>query len=157
MDTLKDIRLNKKLTQKDAANLAGISLRSYKDYENDESKIGTFKYNYLIDLIEKTYLLDEDHGILEIEEIKAISVPIFEKYGVDFAYLFGSYAKGNPSPTSDIDLLIVGDIKGLSFFGLIEELREALHKKIDGLDINQLKNNLELTKEILRYGVKIYG
>lgn len=155
--TLKETRISKKITQKDAASLAGISLRSYKDYENDENKSGTFKYKYLIDLIEKTYLLDEEHGILSIEDIKVISAPIFEKYGADFAYLFGSYAKGNPTPSSDIDLLISGEIRGLSFFGLIEELREALHKKIDGLDINQLKNNLELTKEILKYGIKIYG
>ncbi len=27
----------------------GISLRSYKSYENDEEKIGTLKYNYIIE------------------------------------------------------------------------------------------------------------
>lgn len=155
--TLKETRLSKKLTQKDAAELAGISLRSYKDYENDERKSGTFKYRYLLELIEKTYLIDEEHGLLNIGDIQAISAPIFEKYGVDFAYLFGSYAKGSPSPESDVDLLISGKIRGLSFFGLIEELRECLHKKVDALDIDQLNDNIELTKEILKYGVKIYG
>ena len=48
-------------------------------------------------------------------------------------------------------------MKGLKFFGLVEEIREALHKRVDVLDINQLKDNLELTEEILRDGVKIYG
>lgn len=157
MESLKQTRISKKLTQQDVANLAGISLRSYKSYENDEDRVGTIKYQYLIDLIEKTYLLDEEHGVLELNDIKMISSPIFEKYGVDFCYLFGSYARGSAGPTSDIDLLISGEVKGIRFFGLIEELREALHKKIDGLDINQLKDNLELTKEILKYGVKIYG
>lgn len=157
MDTLKQIRINKKLTQKEAASLAGISLRSYKSYENSADKTDTFKYKYLVDLIEKTYLLDEEHGVLDIEEIKNISAPIFEKYNVDFCYLFGSYAKNKAKPSSDIDLLISSEIKGLKFLGLIEELREALHKKIDGLDVNQLKENLDLTKEILKYGVKIYG
>lgn len=157
MKSLKEVRIRKKLTQKEVANLAGISLRSYKTYENDASKEGTFKYRYLIDLIEKTYLLDEEHGILEIDDIRTISAPILEKYGVDFCYLFGSYAKGTAGPGSDVDLLISGEVNGLRFFGLIEELREALHKKIDGLDINQLKDNLELVKEILKHGVKIYG
>ena len=53
--------------------------------------------------------------------------------------------------------MISVDIKGIKFFGLVEELRVALHKKVDVLDINQLNNNTDLVKEILRDGVKIYG
>ena len=40
---------------------------------------------------------------------------------------------------------------------IVEEIREALHKKVDVLEINQLKDNLELTQEILKDGIKIYG
>lgn len=58
---------------------------------------------------------------------------------------------------SDEDLLISANVKGLKFYGLVEELRTTLKKKVDVLDINQLKDNLELTKEILSDGVKIYG
>ena len=58
---------------------------------------------------------------------------------------------------SDIDLLIDTEVTGLDFFGLIEELRQSLHKKIDLLKINQLDNNQELLKEILKDGIKIYG
>lgn len=36
--TLKEIRKSKNLTQEQAALLSNISLRSYKTYENDESK-----------------------------------------------------------------------------------------------------------------------
>ena len=46
---------------------------------------------------------------------------------------------------------------GLKFYGLVEDIRTVLHKKVDVLDINQLKDNFELTQEILRDGVKIYG
>ena len=76
---------------------------------------------------------------------------------VKYCILFGSYAKGKETPTSDVDLLISANIKGLKFYGLVEELRVALHKKVDVLDMNQLKNNLELTEEILKDGIKIYG
>ena len=39
----------------------------------------------------------------------------------------------------------------------LEDLRNALHKEIDLLNTNQLKNNLELTEEILKDGIRIYG
>ncbi len=71
--------------------------------------------------------------------------------------LFGSYAKGKASDTSDIDLLISSDVKGLKFFGMVEKLRTILHKKIDAPSIEQLKDNIELTDEILKDGIRIYG
>ena len=49
MSKLKSLRIEKKLTQQQVADLMGISLRSYKSYENDEEKIGTLKYNYIIE------------------------------------------------------------------------------------------------------------
>lgn len=76
---------------------------------------------------------------------------------MNFCYLFGSYAKGKATPKSDVDLLVSANVKGLRFYGLIEEIRTALHKNVDVLDINQLKNNIELTEEILKDGIKIYG
>ena len=71
--------------------------------------------------------------------------------------MFGSYAKNKATPTSDVDLLISAKVKGLKFYGLVEEVRTALHKKVDVLDVNQLNNNMELTQEILKDGIKIYG
>lgn len=53
MSTLKEMRLSKKLTQQEASDLLGMSLRSYKIYENDEDKVGTFKYNYALELLSK--------------------------------------------------------------------------------------------------------
>ena len=59
--------------------------------------------------------------------------------------------------TSDVDLLISSDVKGLKFYGMVEKLRTALHKKVDVLSLEQLKDNLELTSEILKDGIRIYG
>ena len=74
-----------------------------------------------------------------------------------YAYLFGSYAKGRATGKSDVDILVSTSVTGIEFFGLVEELRTELHKKVDVLDNNQLKGNLELTEEILKDGIKIYG
>lgn len=157
MGRLKDLRLEKRLTQQQVADLVGISLRSYKSYENDETKIATIKYNYIMQKLEEINPIDEEHGIIDIEYIRDKCQKVFEKYDVDFCYLFGSYAKNKATPTSDVDLLISAKVKGLKFYGLVEEARTALHKKVDVLDVNQLNNNMELTQEILKDGIKIYG
>ena len=157
MGELKDLRKEKKMTQQQVADLAGISLRSYKTYENDETKSDSIKYKYLMEQLTKVNFIDEEHGLLDVDDIKRKCTKVLEQYDVNFCYLFGSYAKGKETPTSDVDLLISANIKGLKFYGLVEELRTVLHKKVDVLDMNQLKENLELTEEILKDGVKIYG
>ncbi len=157
MSKLKTLRIEKKMTQQQVADLVGISLRSYKSYENDPQKAETIKYNYILDLLQKTNVIDEENGILEIEDIVKKCSVVFGKYDVNYCYLFGSYAKGKATPVSDVDLLISANIKGLKFYGLAEEIRSALHKKVDILDINQLKDNIELADEILKDGIKIYG
>ena len=157
MINLKELRIEKKMTQQEVADLVGISLRSYKSYENDEDKQDTIKYNYIVEKLSKINQIDEETGILELEDIVRKCSKVFERYEVNFCYLFGSYAKGKATPVSDVDLLISANVKGLKFYGLVEEIRTALHKKVDVLDVNQLKDNIELTEEILKDGIKIYG
>lgn len=157
MSELKALRIEKKMTQQEVADLVGISLRSYKSYENDEEKRDTIKYKYIIEQLTKINFIDEEHGILTIEDITKKCAKVLDQYDVNFCYLFGSYAKGKETPASDVNLLVSADIKGLKFYELVEELRMELCKKVDVLDINQLKGNLELTEEILKDGVKICG
>lgn len=157
MIDLKELRIEKKMTQKEVADLVGISLRSYKSYENDEKKQNTIKYNYIVEQLFKINQIDEETGILEIEDIVRKCSKVFEKYEVSFCYLFGSYAKRKATPVSDVDLLISTNVKGLKFYGLVEEIRTELHKKVDVLNMNQLKGNIELTEEIFKDGIKIYG
>ena len=157
MVNLKELRIEKKMTQKQVAELVGISLRSYKSYENDIEKHDTIKYNYIIEQLSKINYIDEENGILELEDIVRRCSKVLNKYDVSFCYLFGSYAKGKATQTSDVDLLISANIKGIKFYALIEEIRIALHKKVDVLDMNQLKDNIELTEEIFKDGIKIYG
>lgn len=157
MVDLKELRIEKKMTQQEVADLVGISLRSYKSYENDEEKRDTIKYKYMVEQLSKINYIDEETGILELEDIVRKCTEVFERYEVSFCYLFGSYAKGKATQTSDVDLLISANVKGLKFYGLVEEIRTALHKKVDVLDMNQLKGNIELTEEIFKDGIKIYG
>ena len=154
---LKELRKVKKMTQQQVADLVGVCLRSYKSYENEKRKEGTIKYDYMISKLEEVNKIDEEHGVLEIEDIKEICAKVFEKYEVYYCYLFGSYAKGYAKGNSDVDLLVSTDITGLNFYGLVEDLRVNLHKRVDLLNLKQLEKNFNLTKEILEDGVKIYG
>ena len=157
MNKLKSLRKEKNLTQQQAADYVGISLRSYKSYENDADKRGTIKYKYIYNELLKINPIDETHGVIDIEYIRSKCKKVLKKYDVSYCYVFGSYAKGKAKSTSDVDLLISSNISGLKFFGMVEELRKALRKEVDVLDIKQLKNNLQLIEEILSDGVKIYG
>jgi len=70
-----------------------------------------------------------------IDEIRDAVYMVALKYGVDRVVLFGSYARGEESQNSDIDLLIdKGAIKGLFQFSAFKrELQEKLKKPVDVL------------------------
>lgn len=154
---LKDIRLRSNLTQEEAAQLLGVTRRTYVNYEAGKIDESSLKYKYVVETLQKATLIDENHGILTIDQIRKICGEIFKDYSVEYCYLFGSYAKGKATEKSDVDLLVAMPVDGMKFFELIEVLREQLKKKIDLLDIAQLENNPTLVQEILRDGIKIYG
>ena len=155
--TLRELRKNKRITQREAADFLGIPLRTYSNYENDPKKQAGIKYGYMIEKLRAYGYRDEENGILSLEEIRKICSEIFPNYRVEYCFLFGSYAKGKATPTSDVDLLICSETSGLRFFELVEKLREGLKKKVDALDQRQLTQNPELINEILKDGIKIYG
>ena len=155
--TLKELRSSKSLTQKAAAALCGIPLRTYVRYENNPDAEGSLKYQYLFQEISQFGFVDENHGVLSKDDIVRSCNLVFQTYPVEYCYLFGSYAKGLASETSDVDLLLCTNITGIKFYGLVERLRETLKKNVDVLEVRQLTNNPELINEILRDGVKIYG
>jgi len=154
---LKKLRQEKGLTQEQVAQLLGVTRRTYLKYENDQSSLSEIKYKFIYQTLEQYGVIDEERGILTIEQIKNACFEIFKDYDVEYCYLFGSYAKGNANPKSDIDLLISVNASGLQFFEIVEKLREKLKKKIDLLDAKELEKNILLVEEILKDGVKIYG
>ena len=155
--TLKQLRKEKGLTQIACADYLKIPVRTYKRYEAGESKIDPIKFQYILTKLDEYGYVDEEHGVLTVEQIKDICQKTFRSYSVDYCYLFGSYAKGKATEKSDVDLLVAMPLDGLKFFELLEILREKLKKKVDLLDIAQINSNSELVQEILKNGIKIYG
>lgn len=83
--------------------------------------------------------------IYSIEDIQAIVTPIAQKHGIPAVFLFGSYARGTATETSDIDLLI--DTRGTRIRTLLQlgavycELEEAFQKPIDLVTVRALEQS----------------
>ena len=95
--------------------------------------------------------------MLEIAGIKDSLQGVFSNYGVSSAVLFGSYAKGTATQKSDVDLMVDSNLRGLRFFALVEDIREALGTEVDVFDVTHIDDGSKVQKEINATGVKIYG
>ena len=87
-------------------------------------------------------------------EIKEKLLPIFDAIPVEKAILFGSYAKGNQTQTSDVDILIdcKGKIRGLDFFGILDDISEALSVPVDLIEMSQIIDGGQTQCEIFERG-----
>lgn len=155
--SIKELRVANGLTQQEVSEMVGMPLRTYKYYENDPSRVGSIKYEYIVGKLEEYGFIDESHGILKNDNIVSVCNDVFKDYDISYCYLFGSYAKGTATEKSDVDLLISAEVSGIRFYGLAERLRESLRKNVDLINVEQLKDNTELLNEILKDGVKIYA
>ncbi len=83
--------------------------------------------------------------IYTIEEIRDIIVPIAKKYHIESIYLFGSYARGEATKDSDIDLL-VDFYQPIDLFTLAE-IKQAFENVLEkNVDILIYKN---ITPELM--------
>ncbi len=71
--------------------------------------------------------------ITQIAQIKEKALPVLERNDVKFAGIFGSYARGDARPDSDIDVLIKFDTAKslLDLIRLEDILSDTLGRKVD--------------------------
>lgn len=71
--------------------------------------------------------------IYTVEQIRQIAVPIAASYGVNSLSLFGSYARGEATDDSDVDLIVdCGAVRSaFQMGGLYADLSEGLGKTLD--------------------------
>ena len=99
---------------------------------------------------------DGMNRVLGINEIKDTVAELGGQYGTERIYLFGSYARGEAGPGSDVDLRIdKGKIRGLfALSGLHLALEEQLGTKVDLLTSDSLDHaflDRIRTEEVLLY------
>ena len=85
----------------------------------------------------------EQH-IYSLNEIREIVEPIARQYGLTELTLFGSYARGEATSTSNLDFCLKTS-STFSLFklgGLHADLEEAFHKRVDLLTDGMLEDSL---------------
>ncbi len=101
-----------------------------------------------------------------IDEIRRRVAPVAEKYKLRAVYLFGSYARGEATAESDVDLLVDltgSGVSGLAFGGLYADLEEALETGLDLVTISSLerpterRSQLHFREAVNRERVMIYA
>jgi predicted nucleotidyltransferase len=104
--------------------------------------------------------------IYSVEDIKNAILPIAQKYHLKAVYIFGSYARGDATTTSDIDILV--DTEGTeirSLFdlgGLYSDLEDALRKPIDLVTVHSImqpahrKSDILFKKNVWEEKVSVY-
>ena len=156
MNELKQKRKELGLTQEQVARACGVSRRTYQTYEETDIKNKTF--DELIQKLDEMGILDGTNHILNLKFIKYASRQVFEKHPeVKCAYLYGSYARGEATGKSDVDILVVCSGMGLSFYGMIGELEDVLHKDVDLQTHRQIVDSESMIEDILSDGIKVYG
>ena len=101
-----------------------------------------------------------------VDEIKRRVTPVAQKYNLAAVYLFGSYARGDATDGSDVDLLV--DLRGSTAHGfmlgaLYADLEAALERSIDLVTVASLelpttrRGQLQFREAVARERMMIYA
>ena len=157
MNELRQKRKELGLTQVQAANACGVSRRTYQTYEEKQVMNATFED--IRKKLDELGVLDGSNYICNINFIKHVCKEVFSTMypEVKAAYLFGSYARGEATGKSDIDILVVCSPMDMKFFGMVAILEDRLHKMVDVHTHEQLLDSEPFLRQVLKDGIKIYG
>lgn len=74
------------------------------------------------------------------EALRSNKKTLFEKYGLSFLAIFGSYARNQQTKNSDVDILVEFEKPvGVEFIDLATELEKILNTKVDLVSKRGLK------------------
>ena len=93
---------------------------------------------------------------MRISELNKRIEPTLQRYGIIRAAVFGSFARGESTKSSDIDLLVEFPKSAtlLDLVGLTQDLETLLHRKVDVITYDSIHPLLK--EEILSEKVAIY-
>lgn len=91
------------------------------------------------------------------DELFLIIKALLEKYHAECAILFGSYARGDATESSDIDVIVVGGetFRPKDIFAFGEELRERTNKNVDAFEMREVNKNSAFYDNVMKEGVRI--
>ncbi len=90
-------------------------------------------------------------------EIEKAIKTLLIKYNAEYALLFGSYARGEETTDSDIDVVVFGGhgFKKSNIFAFAEDLRQMTGKNADVFEICELDEGTPFFNSVMEEGIKI--
>ena len=95
---------------------------------------------------------------MKIDEIKNIIIPLVSPYPIRRVILFGSYARGNATVGSDVDLIIdsEGQLSGFDYFGIAGMIMKKMPIEVDVFELREINKPSLMFENINNEGVVIY-
>lgn len=81
---------------------------------------------------------------IAVADIREKILPVLRRHGVTRAGLFGSVARGEATPESDVDILVELDAEAslLDFIGVKLDLEDVLRQRVDLVQYDAIKPRL---------------
>lgn len=91
------------------------------------------------------------------DEIARAVIPLLNKYQAEKAILFGSYARKEATPTSDVDLVVIGGsrFEPTDVFCIADELHRILGKEVDVYELREINVGTPFYEAVFSEGVQI--
>lgn len=82
---------------------------------------------------------------------------LLKRYHAEYALLFGSYARGEATPDSDVDVIVFGGaaFRKSDIFAFAEELRQLTGKSVDAFEICEVNPGTPFYERAMKEGIKI--
>ena len=96
-------------------------------------------------------------NVMTMKELEAVIRALLRKYHAEYALLFGSYARGEATADSDIDVIVFGgkDFRPADIFAFGEELHQLTGKDVDAFEIREVNVGTPFYNAIMKEGVRI--
>lgn len=95
--------------------------------------------------------------MIDVRDISDAARPLLERYGFSGATLFGSFARGTASESSDVDLLV--DVpegtKTKSVFAFAYDLGAALGVDVDAYGTHEVRPDSPFYRNVMSHGVSL--
>ena len=93
--------------------------------------------------------------VYTLDDLRRIIVPLAKERGMRAVRVFGSYARGEATPASDIDVIVdKGSSRYLAICALSSDIYEATGKLSDVYDISELDEG-PFKNEVLREAIAL--
>src|SRR3989344_573902 len=114
----KELELSPSAVKRELDNLISLGLIS-----KQKNKLSLNKSNPFLEDLKKVFLKTD-----------SVSYPIkeaFKKKDIKFVLIFGSFAKGDYTPESDVDLFVIGNVKQREIFKLLRPVEKLIRRDIN--------------------------